>query len=197
MTESNGLAKELVLDFVIAGHGNLPKVKEMLADNPALLNVSHEWRADDWETAIQGAAHVGNPPIAEFLLERGAPLEICTAAMLGRSADVTAMLEQNPELIKVRGAHQIPLLAHAALSGNVDLFETLVQCGASEGMSFALSNAVTKGHHDLARWVLEHGDPDFNWQNYMSKTSLQIAEGKDDEAMIAILKSHAPGSVIP
>lgn len=197
MGETTSLSKERIRDFVIAGHGNLAKVKEMLATDPALLNVSHEWKADDWETAIQGAAHVGNPPIAEFLLERGAPLEFCTAAMLGRSADVTAMLAQKPELIQSRGAHQIPLLAHAALSGDVALFDLLVARGASEGMSFALSNAVSKGHLDLARWVLQHGNPDLDWLNFMNMTPLQIAEERGNGAMVALLKSHVSGPVIP
>ncbi|HET8678747.1 MAG TPA: ankyrin repeat domain-containing protein, partial [bacterium] len=69
---------ELVRDFVIAGHGDLKKVKAMLAQHPDLLNATYEWKPGDHETAIQAAAHVGNAAVAEHLLSRGAPLEICT-----------------------------------------------------------------------------------------------------------------------
>src|SRR5689334_6665239 len=135
-----------VREFVIAGHGNLDKVKQMLAAQPDLLNRSHEWRPGDTETALQGAAHVGNREIAEFLLAQGAPLEICTAAMLGRREEVERFLEEDPDKIHANGAHGIPLLTHAALSGDVGLVQTLYEGGATEGSSAALALAVGKGH---------------------------------------------------
>src|SRR4051794_32277203 len=73
-----------IREFVIAGHGNLEKVKQMLAIHPELLNIANVWRPGDTETALQGAAHVGNREIAEYLLSLGAPMDICCAAMLGR-----------------------------------------------------------------------------------------------------------------
>ncbi len=39
-------------------------------------------------TAIQAAAHTGQRAIAEYLLAKGARLEVCTAAMLGDVAEV-------------------------------------------------------------------------------------------------------------
>ena len=56
----------------------------MLAENPELLDVQHQWGENDYERPIQAAAHVGNVPIAEFFLEQGVQLDIHTAAMLGR-----------------------------------------------------------------------------------------------------------------
>ena len=73
---------EQVREFVIAGHGNFAKVKQMLAAQPSLLNQANEWRPGDRETAVQAAAHVGNRPIAEYLLDQGAPLAICRASTL-------------------------------------------------------------------------------------------------------------------
>src|SRR5215470_9506532 len=98
--------------FVIAGHGNLQKVKEMILATPELLNASHRWGDNDFETAIQAAAQVGSVSVAEFLLERGAPLEICTAAMLGRSDFVKNKLVADPSKANSVGAHGIPLLPH-------------------------------------------------------------------------------------
>ena len=39
-----------VKEFVGAGHGNLPRVKEMLAEQPKLVLASYDWGAGDFET---------------------------------------------------------------------------------------------------------------------------------------------------
>ena len=64
-------------EFVIAGHWNLPKVQELLAQYPDLLNARYQWGENDYEPAIQTATHAGTPAVTEFLLAQGAPLEIC------------------------------------------------------------------------------------------------------------------------
>lgn len=181
---------EVLREFVIAGHYNLPKVQQMLAERPELLNLSYEWAPDDHETALQAAAHAGCPPVAEYLLALGAPLDICTAAMLGRQAVVAGFLEDDPAKIEATGAHHIPLLAHAALSGNVELVQVLVQRGARNGLSFALSNAVTKGHAGLARWLLENEKPDLGWKNYQDKTPLTIALESGSDELAGLLRAH-------
>jgi ankyrin repeat protein len=176
--------------FVIAGHGDLQKVKAMLAECPELLNAAYEWNENDRETAIQGAAHVGNVAIAEYLLAQGAPLEICTAAMLGHTDDVARFLRQDPTNIHTVGAHGIPLLTHAALSGNLELIQMLTQHGAQAGLSAALHNAVSKGHAEIVRWLLENGSPDLAWQNFQGKTALAIAVERNDQTIAQLLRDH-------
>ena len=74
--------------------------------------------------------------IREFVIAtQGAPLEICTAAMMGRKDAVEQMLREDPSLIRARGAHGIPLMAHAALSGDIGLATMLADRGAQEGLS--------------------------------------------------------------
>ncbi len=104
------VSSDLVREFVIAGHGSLEKVREMLARDPQLLSAANEWSPGDRESAIQAAAHVGSVNVAEYLLSQGAPLEICTAAMLGRRQEIERMLAAEPSLIRAKGAHGIPLL---------------------------------------------------------------------------------------
>jgi ankyrin repeat protein len=181
---------EQIHDFVIAAHGNLPRVRELLVENPGLLNVLYQWGENDSETAIQAAAQTGSIAVAEFLLSRGAPLEICTAAMLGRTADVKQMLDKDPGLINARGAHGITLMAHAALSNNLSLVKMLFKRGANTGMSMALGNAVMHGHFEMARWIIENGQPDFKWKNYEGKTLLTIANERGDKNMIKLLREH-------
>jgi ankyrin repeat protein len=181
---------EEIRDFVIAGHGNLTKVKQILAVRPELLNVAFEWGPGDTETALQGASHVGSREVAEYLLAQGAPMEICTAAMLGRQPEVEHFLQDDPELIHSHGAHRIPLLTHAALSGNVELVEMLATRGATSGLSMALSLAVNKGHVNVTRWLLENGSPDLTWKNFQGKTALEVATDRGSAEIIDLLKIH-------
>ena len=106
-----------VREFVIAGHGKLDRVKEMLAEEPGLLNATWDWGGGDFETALGGAAHVGNHQIARFLLERGAPITLYAAAMLGELDLIKAILKVQPNAHKAPGAHGIPLLIHAQQGG--------------------------------------------------------------------------------
>lgn len=181
---------EQIREFVIAGHGDLERVKTTLEENPVLLNLAYPWSETDYETAIQAASHVGNAAVAEFLLAQGAPLAIYTAAMLGRTTEVTRLLQEDPEGVKTVGAHGIPLLPHAALSGEADLVKMLFERGAQEGASMALSNAVAMGHVAVARWLLENAQPDLEWKNYQGKTALEIATESGFSEIIELIKRH-------
>lgn len=190
MTDPTSLSIEQIRAFVVAAHSDLEQVQALLVGNPGLLNAAYEWREGDRETAIQGAAHIGNAAIATYLLEQGAPLDICTAAMLGRSADVKAFIQADPLQVEATGAHGIPLLTHAALSGRLDLVQWLVQAGAYTGMAAALYNAVSQANEMLVRWLLENGDPDLGWKNFQDQTALAVAQERGFEAIAELLSSH-------
>jgi ankyrin repeat protein len=181
---------EEIKEFVIAGHGNLEKVRQMCQDQPALLEMGYEWRPGDTETALQAASHVGNRSIATYLLAQGAPMEICTAAMLGDRDEIDRMLRENPDRIHAKGAHGIPLMTHAVLSGDVEMAEWLFQRGATEGISSALSMVVGRGDVDMVRWLLEDGSPDLTWKNIQGKTAREIAVEKDDIEIIKLLEDY-------
>ena len=111
------LNPETVCEFVGQAHGNLERVREMIAEEPALANAAHDWGGGDWETALGAAAHMGRRDIALFLLERGARIDLFTAAMLGHLDAVKAILSAYPEARNHPGPHGIPLLAHAESGG--------------------------------------------------------------------------------
>lgn len=111
------LPGERVREFVIAGHGNWERVKEMLAEEPGLINAAWDWGGGDFETALGGAAHTGSREIARYLLEQGAHMTIYAAAMLGELDLVKAILMVQPNAHKAPGAHGIPLLVHAQQGG--------------------------------------------------------------------------------
>jgi hypothetical protein len=107
----------LVKQFVIAGHGQLEKVTEMLAAQPALINATWDWGGGDFETALGGASHMGRPDIARFLLENNARMDLFAAAMLGRLDIIKAAAAAFPNILRVPGPHKIPLIAHAEKGG--------------------------------------------------------------------------------
>ncbi len=111
------LPAELVQEFVAVAHGKLERVKELIKQEPALVNASWDWGGGDWETGLGSAAHMGNQEIANFLLENGARLDIFAAAMLGKLAIVQAAVTDNPNIIHVKGPHGIPLINHAQAGG--------------------------------------------------------------------------------
>lgn len=67
---------ELVREFVMAAHGDLEKVQELLVESPSLLHASYNWGGSDWESALGASAHVGRKDIALYLLEKGARMDI-------------------------------------------------------------------------------------------------------------------------
>jgi hypothetical protein len=118
MENKNALELTLVQDFVGKSHADLDGVKELLRQEPALINSAWDWGGGDWETGLGAAAHMGRRDIAEFLLENGARLDLFAAAMLGNLDIVKATLETYPAAIDILGPHGIPLLAHAQAGGN-------------------------------------------------------------------------------
>lgn len=112
------LADDLVKEFVGAGHGNLDRVKEMLAAEPGLLNATWDWGGGDFETAIGGAGHMGRADIANYLIEKGARYDIFVAAMLGQVEIVQAALKASPSLLTSDGPHGITLMTHAEKGGD-------------------------------------------------------------------------------
>src|SRR5215203_2804843 len=108
---------EIVKEFVGAGHGNLARVKELLAEYPNLLYCRYDWGNGDFEEAIEGAGHVGNKEIATYLIEQGARPNLFVLTMLGETAIVKSVLERFPTLLAAKGAHGLTLLHHAIKGG--------------------------------------------------------------------------------
>jgi len=136
-------SQEIIDAYVGSAHGDFDTVQKLLAEHPTILNRPATWG----ELALGAAAQTGQAAIAEHLLALGAPMDICTAAMLGRAADVAAMLTTEPLGANATGAHGIPLLYHAVITGHTDIAEMLLAHGAhingGSGGSPALHGAVT------------------------------------------------------
>jgi ankyrin repeat protein len=112
------IEKDLVNQFVIAGHNDLEKVKLLLQQQPGVLNACWDWGGGDFETALEGAGHMGRKDIAQFLVDNGARMNIFCAAMMGRLDIVKTTLAAFPNLKTSKGPHGLQLLHHAKKGGD-------------------------------------------------------------------------------
>lgn len=117
MEKKSALELSLVEEFVGNAHGNFERVKELLEQEPALVNATWDWGGGDFETALGAAGHMGRKDIANYLLAHGARIDIFVAAMLGKLEIVQAALKAFPEAKDIPGPHGIPLIVHAQAGG--------------------------------------------------------------------------------
>lgn len=111
------LPDDLVREFVGAAHGDLEKTRKLLDAEAGLLNATWDWKAGDFETGLGGAGHMGRRDIAQFLIGRGARMDLFVAAMLGHLDVVRAMIAAYPSLAQSKGPHGITLVRHAEAGG--------------------------------------------------------------------------------
>lgn len=125
---------DLVKEFVKAGHGDFPKVKEMLQEHPNLIYAKFDWGNGDFEAAIEGAGHVGNKEIANYLIQAGSRVTLYVLTMLGKSDLVRPVLEVYPEMMYAKGPHGFTFLHHAKVGGedSAQLYDWLQQKGLKE-----------------------------------------------------------------
>jgi hypothetical protein len=108
---------ELVREMITVAHFDLERVKQLLDARPSLARAAWDWGFGDWETPLGAASHMGNRPIAEYLISQGAPPSLFSAAMFGQLEVVKTFVGAQPGSQRVRGPHSITLLAHARMGG--------------------------------------------------------------------------------
>jgi hypothetical protein len=133
MQDKQPIKPELVREFVSKSHGDFNRVKELLDQEPNLLNAAWDWGNGDFETGMGAAGHMGRVDIAEFLLSKGARMDIFAAAMLGKFEIVKSTLEVYPELKSSKGPHGLTLTHHARQGRDQakQVLDYLTEIGAS------------------------------------------------------------------
>jgi len=193
MTEKTAPEQQIIDQFVNAAHGDMKTVKELLQAHPGMINA----RSTMDETALGAAAHTAQKNIAEFLLQNGAELDICSAVVLGRKGEIEARLDSDPENVKATGSHNLPIMFYAALSGRTDIAELLFQRGADinggEGLNTPLHGAAMLDHHEIAEWLLSHGAR-AEMKDYSGKTPLDVANHFKKERTASVLQKHSATS---
>lgn len=187
MTDQAIPTQDQINEFVGAAHGDFIKVRQLLQAYPALLNANAYWH----ETAIQAAAQMGQVDIANFLLAAGAPMDICTAAMLGDNEQVKGFLKSNPAQAHASGAHGFPALYFPVIRGHLDIAEILLAAGADPnagaGGTTPLHGAVMFGQAAMVAWLLAHGAR-ADVKNFEDKTPLDLAQASGNVEVAAMLQ---------
>ena len=77
---------------------------------------------------------MGNRPIAEYLISKGARPSLFSAAMLGHLEVIKGFVTAQPGVQRIRGPHSISLLAHAKAGGEGarTVFEFLQSLGNAD-----------------------------------------------------------------
>lgn len=181
----------LVNRFVRAGHSDLAQVRQLLADQPNLVHAAWDWGSGDFETALGGAAHMGNREIVRHLLDVGARIDAFAAAALGETDIVTSLVRFSPGIANVRGPHTLSLMHHVGHGGRVALAEVVAPRLAQRARDCnqALLSAAQGGHTELVGWLLAHGADNVNTKNFAKKTALDLALERGHTDTAEVLRS--------
>jgi uncharacterized protein len=182
---SADLEESIVEECVGSAHGDLDKVRELVERHPGLVNARAPWN----ETPIEAAAQLGRRDIIEYLLGKGAPLDLFTACVLGRRDVVEAEIAADPGRARAHGVHDLPVLYFAAIGGQREIAELLLAAGADVNdavpAAAPIHGAVMGGSADLVTSLLAHGaDPSV--PDYQGRSARQLAEamGRPDLAAL-------------
>jgi ankyrin repeat protein len=188
------LPQSWINEFVINAHFNFERVKQMLGHSADLLNGRPTWN----ELAVEAAAHMGNEAICAFLLDRGAPYSLCTAAMSGDTAAAKKYLAEDPVRVRERGAHDFPLLWYPIFGEeHVETAEALIAAGADprdgiRGVT-ALHVAAQRGQSKMAELLVAKGaNPAERAPNPTGAllTAAEFAENAKHAELAAFLRQH-------
>ena len=175
----------LVDELVGNAHGNLARVKEILDEHPELINLAAVWK----ETPVEAATQMGNRPIIDYLVSRGAPVDFFTMLVLAQLEKVRTELRAKPELAQARGVHDLPVLYFAAIGGSVAAADLLISAGAEVNAkaeaAAPIHGAVMGGSGEMVRFLIESGaDPSLPDYKGRDARSLATEIGRNDLASL-------------
>src|ERR1700682_2604833 len=125
--DTYGLPQDFINQFITLAHFNFEKVKQLQKLCPTLVQTRATWD----ELAIEAAAHMGLVAMTQFLADLGAPVSVCTAALLGAGDRVKQLVKDDGGCLRERGAHDIALLAYTTYGNEqAEIAEFLLKAGA-------------------------------------------------------------------
>jgi uncharacterized protein len=180
------LDRALVEECVGNAHGNLERVRELVEEHPQLVEARAPWN----ETAVEAATQMGRRDIIEYLISRGAPVDFFTACVLGRTDQVLAELEADPERARARGVHELPALYFAGIGGQLEVADLLLRHGAGVNdaapAAAPIHGAVMGGRPELVRWMLSHG-ADGSLRDFQGRDARELAVALERSELAALL----------
>ncbi|MFC2155084.1 ankyrin repeat domain-containing protein [Acidobacteriota bacterium] len=149
-----------------AKRGDLVKVKTLLQKDPTLLNA----KGENQKTPLHWAAEAGHTEIAEFLVSKGAEINILNvisetplhyAAVYGHKEIVELLLKKGAKVNIVDHAKRTPLFM-TAFYGRKGIVKLLLDARAQVDLKDERSNtplrwAAFRGHKEVVDMLLEKG----------------------------------------
>ncbi|HLW79952.1 MAG TPA: ankyrin repeat domain-containing protein [Terriglobia bacterium] len=181
---------ESILDAIRAG--NAARVKELLAQEPGLVNA----RSERGESAVLLAAYYRRQDLLAILLASGPDLNIYEAAAAGALDPVKAQLTADPSLLNSYAPDGFTPLGLAAFFGHPEIVDFLLAQGAEVNAAsrnaFAvmpLHSATASRHLGIAQALVEHR-ADVNARQQGGYAPLHEAANTGNEEMTRLLATH-------
>jgi|SRR5713101_7133367 len=140
--------------------GNLSKIDQLLAANPALANS----KAKNGVSAIVLALYYGRQDVAQAIAAKKGGLDIFEASVLGKLERVKSLIEQNGVLVDSYSPDGFTPLALATYLGQKSVTEYLIEKGANvnaiakNATGFtALTGAVANNHVEISKVLVKRG----------------------------------------
>jgi ankyrin repeat protein len=175
--------------------GKKAGVASCLEADPALIRARNE----QGDSVLLAAIYAGRQEIFEFLLEKGAPVDLFEASALGQNDIVAGQLEQDPELIRAYSHDGWTALHLAAFFGRREMAALLIDRGApidarSRQTRFARENtplhaAAANRQTAVAELLIERG-ADVNARDGSGFTPLGLAANSRNDLLISALLEH-------
>lgn len=183
---------------------NLDKVRQLLEVDEKLKDAKYE----EGHTAVLMAAYYRANEIREFLLEKGAELNLYEAASVGNTARVKEWLNETPKLINSYSFDGYTPLGLAAYFGHEETAAFLLDAGADvnlKGKDGRLNNtplhaSIAGDHINIVKLLLKH-NADINSQcmgeSREGFTPLHVAIHFNRLEMVKLLLEHGASPTIP
>jgi len=181
---------QLFFDAIRAG--DLAAVRTLLDQDAALLNGKNAQS----QSPVLFSIYNRQKEIRDFLISRGAVLALHEAAAAGHLARVKKLIEKDVALARSYSPDGFPVVALAAVFGNFEAAKYLhakgadINAAATNGSGYnALTGAVTSGHTEIVKWLLENGaEPNYRYSNNYSPLLNAAANGHLE--ILKLLQAH-------
>jgi len=181
---------QLFFDAIRAG--DLAAVRTLLDQDSALLNGKNAQA----QSPVLFSIYNRQKEICDFLISRGAALELHEAAAAGDLARVKKLIEKDMALARSYSPDGFPVVALAAVFGNFEVAKYLhakgadINAAATNGSGYnALTGAVTSGHTEIVKWLLENGaEANYRYSNNYSPLLNAAANGHLE--ILKLLQAH-------
>ena len=181
---------QLFFDAIRAG--DLAAVRTLLDQDSALLDGKNAQS----QSPVLFSIYNRQKEIRDFLVSHGAVLELHEAAAAGDLARVREFVEKDAALARSYSPDGFPVVALAAVFGNFEVAKYLhakgadINAAATNGSGYnALSGAVTSGHTEIVKWLLENGaEPNYRYSNNYSPLLNAAANGHLE--ILKLLQAH-------